>query len=291
MKRRTVLLVATQGLSMLACEFQQTEPDEYCFTTAQCPPGTVCNAYEGSCQPEPEDGFSGTIRCVVNGAAEDAPGQSQSSDVMGSVDGERYVFAGAPGCNSMPTIDPDTGQVTATLSIYLPLAHDFDTGLQISLGRLESDTAQFAFGPPSQDQPDVNSAKFLTQPSGAEWRVNSRVHALSAGGFGSLRGHVAAGQVISGYLDLQMVPTAPEVVDWWAECEPSNLAVCGESIDAVCVPGSGGGSFCSRYCGDDSPCEAGQSCHDGLCLLDCAEDADCPEPLSCALSTEPAGCS
>lgn len=274
MKRKVILLVS---LLACACEAERIEVIDGCFTTADCPPKTVCNAYEGRCEDEPEAGFIGTFRCTVD--SKDI--SSSMSDITGTIAGERYVLFGNPGCS----LEDTAGDLM--IGVVLPSNHDLYLGLSLGgvteSGRFELTTATSLFAPKP-------SAAFADWPSGPGWRTEARVLAYSARGFGYLRESAVSGEVLSGFVSIEMQPTPADLLDWGASCARNGAATCGHSLDALCAEGASGAPFCTRECSEDSPCEEGLVCLEGLCLLECTEDGDCPPHLSCDTSSETGGC-
>ncbi len=301
MIRRNSLLFV--GCLIAGCQTDATEAQEGCFTTADCAPGSVCNAFEGSCEPEPEQGFVGSFRCVVG---ELAPPSTLEwySEVVGNLGGERYVLAGPPppACtNSALVAGLNGGNPELTTSFY---GVDDDFELQVAWGpvsRVAEAVGRVEFEPAIGIQQPLPSASFI------HWAMvpnpdpdailsqkldlfGSQLLGHSTGGYGYLGNPVESGEVLAGFVKIDMAPTENVLFVPGAECADGGTTSCGRSYAARCEMGMSGTQFCTTACSNDEDCVRGLACRDGLCLIACEDDGDCPEHLACDLSAEIGGC-
>lgn len=298
--KRVSLLFA--GLAACACETNPIELSEGCLTTADCAPHTVCNAFEGVCEPEPDQGFVGTFTCVPRA---DNPSTAEwYTDVVGSLAGERYVLGAAPVCG-LDIFDPQ--------HLFVSLISAADQGLSLALSVDLDDLRQagtrLEIEPVGETPGEAprNSAwlareewvrnRSLPDPESETPYLDEVYYSnpllnlgFSTGGLLYVKDAFELGKPLTAFLSIDMVPTKDVFVDWAAQCSEGGAASCGQAMDALCETGPSDEPFCTYACTAGEDCGWPTGCIEGRCLIPCSEDAGCPSYLRCDTSLEAGGC-
>lgn len=258
------VLLALGGLA--GCTDDLEWFDASCDSTAECPLEEVCHVPTRACVEEPQSGLMGTFSC---GIAEPAGLADQRGiDVLGTVGTERRTF------QLLQCSYSETGYPHLALGLFVSDVSDDALTLTIDWNDVESGTV------------DLAAPDYFGQPSTATlWDMShDAVYAHSAAGSLTLDGEATIGGVITGFLDVEMVPVTTDGVVYGVPC-PRGMVDCGSSVaDAYCetLTFTDGTSshLCTHGCTTDADCAAvGDSvCVSELCTVSCDR---CSSTQSC----------
>ena len=106
----------------------------------------------------------------------------------------------------------------------------------------------------------------------------------SGAGWIALTGTIADGEHVTGYIDVEMVPTVQADARFGAAC-PRGRADCGRKTAAAggvaeCRKASSSSPVCVARCARPEDC-TDSTCVGGLCTKACATKKDCDPSLAC----------
>lgn len=255
--RRAAGIVALSVLSACSNE-SDLELTGACNSTRDCSFETICEVTTGRCIPEPVGAIAGGFRCrVVDSASEQDVGEP---DFIGTVGDTRYVLAGFGSCTRSSWLDRDLNAIE-TLDITGSIIDGGFTALFVTIP-LEPRPGSYPLGAP--DFPFMASSATMTK----ELAAGDSYLAYSSAGSVELFQAPTAGNVISGYLSVDMTPV-PGPASPMAPCE--TLADCGSQgtlgspPEKSCIPDNTGANTCFVPCDDDSACAPyGSTCDMGI---------------------------
>jgi hypothetical protein len=274
------LLCSPLLFGLVACGVEPIQLEVGCTTTRDCAPGSVCNAPEALCVPEPTDGLQGTFSCITQDAATSEMPEGAYSDVLGTLAGSRLLFGAVAGCQVddlglLVLLADPTQERYLSVRLYVD---ELDRNRKVTL---------------------TPTRGMLVQSTVALSDADSVAVAYSSAGLVQLAADWSPGAQLRGYLEgsFDMVAEGPYAMG--ADCTTGLLPACGVGepdsfYSDVCAGVTGGDEqlqyrTCTRPCDTDTDCTSG-ICYHGFCRLPCSSDTDCPAPTTCDLSEQRGAC-
>ncbi len=168
-------------------------PREGCERTAHCPLGRLCRVPAGRCVEVPEDAVMGSFACVV-GATENERSET-ATDITGSLSGFELSYYVGIRCAELD----GRFEIVATGIYGDPLTTEY---LLISLDPNDLPAQELELDAADPDEPDqLNTALVLGTLADGELVAWGG----AAGGFVQFDGDFEQGELLEGYLEIDLV--------------------------------------------------------------------------------------
>lgn len=257
----TLLVVAVGG-----CAPDDPPLTTTCASITSCALGEVCDRATHTCIAEPANRFVGAFSCTLTSSDSTSSSKLELSEVVGHLGEDRWALPNAA-CTHL-----EKGKRVSFL------LRDLTSGLTLSVSVRDSSlTASSAEIAPDFTNNDY--AQLLNLET-------DLVVGESVAGHVELAAPPVVGQIVEGYIDVEMTTVAKEDALFGIVCEHGR-GECGKRLSTV------GGALCLkvdekslpmcyRTCERVSDCSLQQTavCFQGICTKPCAKPADCA-PLQC----------
>lgn len=260
--KQALIVFAVASAIVLGCAPEQAVAGSSCSRISDCPLDQVCELPAGVCIPEPPNRFLGSFECTI--AVDGAAAGLELSEVVGRIGAQRWVLPSAA-CTV----------ITKQERLYFVFqGPGTKTNLNVQARLDELASGEVVLGP------------FLTTGDNAAEmadRATATAFGYSGAGRIALTGTIADGEHVTGYIDVEMIPTVQADARFGAAC-PRGRADCGRKT------AEGGGvaqctklassPVCVGFCDRPEDC-SDSTCVGGFCTKACTTKKDCDPSLAC----------